>query len=150
MLALLVGPALGRLDRLPAWRLLALAGLLLLASNYFVLDDDLHGDVTVPSTVDFLACGAYPLAAIAVLVIAMRGSSLDLWARLLDSLIVLAALQLVRPGRCWSCPLQAPCPRRWCVPTPSPMRSATRSSSSSSAGCSRPNRAARPPPYGCC
>jgi diguanylate cyclase (GGDEF)-like protein len=94
VVALYVGPALGRLDRLPAWRLLALAGLLLLASNYFVLDDDLHGDVTVPSTVDFLACGAYPLAAIAVLVIAMRGSSLNLWARLLDTLIVLAALSM--------------------------------------------------------
>jgi diguanylate cyclase (GGDEF)-like protein/PAS domain S-box-containing protein len=92
--ALLVGPVLGGLDRLPAWRLLALAGLLLLASNYVVLADDLHGDVSVPSTVDFLACGAYPLAAVAVLVIAMRGSPLALWARLLDTLIVLAGLSL--------------------------------------------------------
>jgi len=92
--ALCVGPVLGRLDRLPAWRLLALAGLLLLASNYVVLDDDLHGDVTVPSSVDFAACGAYPLAAIAVLVIAMRGSPLALWARLTDTLILLAGLSL--------------------------------------------------------
>jgi hypothetical protein len=92
--ALFAGPVLGRLDRLPAWRLLAFAGLLLLASNYVVLDDDLHGDVAVPSTVDFLACGAYPLAAVAVLIIAMRGSPLALWARLLDTLIVLAGLSL--------------------------------------------------------
>jgi len=92
--ALFVGPVLGGLDRLPAWRLLAFAGLLLLASNYVALDDDLHGDITVPSTVDFLACGAYPLAAVAVLVIAMRGSPLALWARLLDTLIVLAGLSL--------------------------------------------------------
>ena len=92
--ALFVGPMLGGLDRLPAWRLLAFAGMLLLVSNYIVLDDDLHGDVSVPSTVDFLACGAYPLAAIAVLVIAMRGSPLALWARLLDTLIVLAGLSL--------------------------------------------------------
>ena len=92
--ALSVGPVLGGLDRLSAWRLLALAGLLLLVSNYVALGDDLHGYITVPSTVDFLACGAYPLAAVAVLVIAMRGSPLALWARLLDTLIVLAGLSL--------------------------------------------------------
>ena len=92
--ALFVGPVLGGLDRLPAWRLLAFAGLLLLASNYVVVADDMHGDVTVPSTIDFLACGAYPLVAVAVLVIAMRGSPLALWARLLDTLIVLAGLSL--------------------------------------------------------
>jgi diguanylate cyclase (GGDEF)-like protein/PAS domain S-box-containing protein len=92
--ALIVGPVLGGLDRLPAWRLLALAGLLLLVSNYVALGDDLHGYVTVPSTIDFLTCGAYPLAAVAVLVIAMRGSPLALWARLLDTLIVLAGLSL--------------------------------------------------------
>ena len=92
--ALCVGPVLGRLDRLPAWRLLALAGLLLFASNYVVLDDDLHGDVNVPSVGDFVVCGAYPLAAVAVLVIAMRGSPLALWARLLDTLILLAGLSL--------------------------------------------------------
>ncbi|HTJ69327.1 MAG TPA: EAL domain-containing protein [Actinospica sp.] len=94
--ALSAGPMLARLDRLPAWRLLAFAGLLLLASNYIVLGDDMRGDggITVPSTVDFLACGAFPLAAIAVLVIAMRGSPLALWARLVDTLIVLAGLSL--------------------------------------------------------
>jgi hypothetical protein len=99
--ALYVGPALGRLDRLPAWRLLALAGALLLASNYIVLGDDLRGDITVPSSGDFLASCAYPLAAIAVLVIAMRGSPLALWARLVDTLIVLATR----------------CPRPPCAPT---------------------------------
>ena len=92
--ALYVGPVLGRLDRLPAWRLLALAGALLLASNYIVLGDDLRGDITVPSSGDFLASCAFPLAAIAVLVIAMRGSPLALWARLVDTLIVLAGLSL--------------------------------------------------------
>jgi diguanylate cyclase (GGDEF)-like protein/PAS domain S-box-containing protein len=93
--ALYLGPVLNRLDRLPAWRLLALAGALLLASNYFVLGDDLRGAVTVPSATDFLATAAYPLAAVAVLVIAMRGSPLALWARLVDTLIVLACLGLV-------------------------------------------------------
>src|SRR5258707_8529624 len=63
--ALWLGPLLGGLDRLPAWRLLALAGALLLASNFIVLGDDLRGDITVPSTADFLASGAFPLAAIA-------------------------------------------------------------------------------------
>ena len=92
--ALSVGPVFARLDRLRAWQLLALAGLLLLASNYVVLNDDLHGDITVPSTVDFLAIGAYPLAAAALLFITMRGSPLALWARLLDSLLVLAAMSL--------------------------------------------------------
>ena len=92
--ALSVGPSLSRLDRLPAWRLLALAGAVLLASNYIVLGDDLRGEITVPSTPDFLACGAFPLAAIAVLIIAMRGSPLALWARLVDTLIVLAGLSM--------------------------------------------------------
>ena len=95
VLALLFGPALGGLERLRAWRMLALAGLLLLASNYIVLaDTTTRNDVTVPSTVDFLSLAAYPLAAVAVLVIAMRGSPLVMWAWLLDTLIVLAALTL--------------------------------------------------------
>ncbi|HET9169096.1 MAG TPA: EAL domain-containing protein [Actinospica sp.] len=92
--ALSVGPVLSGLDRLPAWRLLALAGALLLASNYLALGDDLRGSVAVPSSADFLASCAFPLAAIAVLVIAMRGSPLTLWARLVDTLIVLAGLSL--------------------------------------------------------
>src|SRR5580693_1263941 len=74
VLALVLGPAVGGVDRLRAWRLLALAGLLLLASNYTVLGDEVRGYVTLPTAIDFLACGAYPLAAVAVLVIAMRGS----------------------------------------------------------------------------
>ena len=94
VLALLFGPALGGLERLRAWRMLALAGLLLLAGNYIVLADTSRNGVTVPSTVDFLSLAAYPLAAVAVLVIAMRGSPLVMWARLLDTLIVLAGLTL--------------------------------------------------------
>ena len=104
----------------PAARLAAarLRRALLLASNYIVLGDDLRGDITVPSTVDFLACGAFPLAAIAVLVIAMRGSPLALWARLVDTLIVLAGLSLFT----WTLlvvPLagQTRCPRPPCAPT---------------------------------
>jgi diguanylate cyclase (GGDEF)-like protein len=94
VLALLFGPAIGGLERLRAWRMLALAGLLLLAGNYIVLADTTRSDVTVPSTADFLSLAAYPLAAVAVLVIAMRGSPLVMWAWLLDTLIVLAGLTL--------------------------------------------------------
>jgi len=94
VLALVIGPLLGGAERLRAWWLLALAGLLLMGGNYVVLADTTMGYVTVPSTVDFIACGAYPLAAVAVLIIAMRGSPLMLWARLLDTLIVLTGLSL--------------------------------------------------------
>lgn len=94
VLALLLGPALGGLERLRAWRLLALAGLLLLAGNYMVLADTTRTGIAVPSAVDFLSVAAYPVAAVAVLVIAMRGSPLVVWARLLDTLIVLAGLAL--------------------------------------------------------
>lgn len=95
VLALVFGPAVGGLERLRAWRLLGVAGVLLLAGNYVMLTDDVRGNVTVPSSVDFLACAAYPLAAVAVLIIAMRSSPLTLWARLVDTLIVLAGLSLV-------------------------------------------------------
>jgi diguanylate cyclase (GGDEF)-like protein/PAS domain S-box-containing protein len=94
VLALLFGPALGGLERLRAWRMLAVAGLLLLAGNYIVLADTTRSGVTVPSTLDFLSLAAYPLAAVAVLVIAMRGSPLVMWAWLLDTLIMLAGLTL--------------------------------------------------------
>ena len=98
LLALAFGPRIGGLERRFAWRLLAVAGLLLLGGNYAVLGDTVdtaHGDVTLPSAIDFLVCAAYPLAAIAVLVIAMRGSPLTLWARLVDTLILLAGVSMI-------------------------------------------------------
>ncbi|HEX4790743.1 MAG TPA: EAL domain-containing protein [Actinospica sp.] len=96
LLALGLGPAIAGVERPRAWRLLAAAGLLLLAGNYAVLGDTtVQVDVTLPSSVDFLVCAAYPLAAVAVLVIAMRDSPIILWARLVDTLIVLAGLSMI-------------------------------------------------------
>ncbi|MBR7837079.1 GGDEF domain-containing protein [Actinospica durhamensis] len=95
--AIWYGPAVNAVHEQRAWRLLAFAGLLLLLSSYDLLLDAISGNYSsgVPNAVDFLICVAYPLAAFAVLVIAMRGSPLTMWARLLDAMIVLASVSLL-------------------------------------------------------
>ena len=95
--AIWCGPALNALHERRAWRLLAVAGLLLLLSSYDLLLDAISTNLAdrVPNAVDFLILAAYPLAAFAVLIIAMRGSPLTMWARLMDAMIVLASLSLL-------------------------------------------------------
>jgi hypothetical protein len=102
VLAIWSGPALnetGRRSRAErrAWRLLALAGLMLLVSSYDLLTEAISANLAerVPHAFDFVICVAYPLAAFAVLVIAMRGSPMAMWARLLDAMIVLASISLI-------------------------------------------------------
>ncbi|WP_034271989.1 GGDEF domain-containing phosphodiesterase [Actinospica robiniae] len=94
--AIWLGPNLNRLAERRAWRLLSLAGLLLLASSYDLLAEAVSANLAgrVPNVFDFVICVAYPLAAFAVLIMAMRGSPLAMWARLLDAMIVLAAISL--------------------------------------------------------